>query len=199
MHLVGHALSRAGDALRCIGAARDDHGAGYARSIIRFAELYGRRLYSIAEIEMQGLLNPAIAREQLDLRQSKEAQLQMQRRHNPRAYWSRTEDKGEFEQFCRNAGLPVPCNFGSFDVAGSDVVERAGHRAVARAVLASATAPHLIVKPIDGVYGLGVARLAVEDGTFLCHGAVGSDILRAIRADRLMQGAGSLPQPVAAR
>lgn len=60
MCLLGHALSRAGDALHCIGAARDDHGAGYARSIIRFAELYGRRLYSIAEIEMQDLLNPAI-------------------------------------------------------------------------------------------------------------------------------------------
>lgn len=60
MRMLGHALSRAGYALRCIGVARDDHGAGYARSIIRFADLYGRRLYPIAEIETQGLLNPEI-------------------------------------------------------------------------------------------------------------------------------------------
>jgi len=169
MRLLEHALFRAGDALRCIRAARDDHGAGRARSIIHFAELYGRRLYSIAEIETQDLLNPAITHEQLDGRQSKEAQLQMQRRLNPPAYWPRTEDKLEFDRYCRNAGLPVPRNFGSFDVAGSDVGERAAHRATASAVLASATAPHLIVKPIDGVYGLGVARLTAEDGTFLCH------------------------------
>ena len=118
---------------------------------------------------MQDLLNPAITREVLDRRQSKEAQLQMQRRLNPPAYWPRTEDKLEFDRYCRNAGLPVPRNFGSFVVSGSDVGKRAAHRAAASAVLASATAPHLIVKPIDGVYGLGVARLAVDDDTFVCH------------------------------
>jgi hypothetical protein len=60
MHLVERALSRAGDALRWNRVARDDHGAGCTRSIIGFAEQYGRRRYSIAETEMQGVPNPAI-------------------------------------------------------------------------------------------------------------------------------------------
>ncbi len=168
MGVFRHATIRAGDLVRCVHVAHRDHGAGYARAIIRFADLYGRRQYSIAEIEAQDLLNPAITRSQLDLRQSKQAQLQLQISLNPCEFWPRTENKLEFEQYSREAGLPVPESFGTFDVARNSNGDRAAHRARAAHILARAPAPQLIVKPIDGVYGHGVTRLVADDGMFLC-------------------------------
>lgn len=169
MSLLRHAINRAGEALQCVQGARRRHGASLPYAVARFVELYGPRRYSIAEIGALDLLDPAITRAALDRRQSKQAQLDMQMRLNPRAYWPRTENKIQFERHCRQSGLPVPRSFGTLQVARNRSDEAATRRIRAARVLTDAPVPRLIVKPVDGVYGRGVYRVAGADGAFLCH------------------------------
>ena len=169
MSRLRHAALRAADALRCIREARRAHGIGLPQAIGRFAALYGPRQYSIAEIEALDLLDPRITRTDLDRRQSKQAQLEMQLQLNPRAHWPRVENKVEFERHCHVHGLPVPCSHGTFEIARTVARERPARRAVAALRLADASAQQLVVKPVDGLYGLGVYRLERKGGTFVCH------------------------------
>jgi hypothetical protein len=169
MSLLQHAITRAGEALRCVQGARRAHGASIPHAISRFVELYGPRRYSIAEIDALDLLDPTITRAVLDRRQSKEAQLGMQLRLNPREYWPRTENKIEFERHCRRVGLAVPRSFGTLEFARNGRGDAARCRADAARVLAAAPAARLIVKPVEGVYGRGVHALAAADGAFVCH------------------------------
>lgn len=145
MHLLRRAITRASDAFRCVRAAQRRHGAGLPGTIARFADLYGRR-------------------------QSKEAQLEMQMRLNPRDCWPRTEDKREFERYCRSHGLAIPRIFGVLAVARTADDDDRDARVEAIRVLASAPARDLISKPVDGVYGLGVYRLVRSDGGIVARG-----------------------------
>jgi hypothetical protein len=179
----------AGGALSCLRDAHARHGVGYARLGARLLDLYVRRAYSLAEVRAQDLLHPGVTPATLDARQSKQAQLELQRMLNPAPYWALTEDKRVFDIFCRGAGLPVPVTFGTirFDRSTKDAMRIARSRDEAVAVLRSALPVDLIVKPSDGVYGRGVRGLRRRGERFLCSDAVerGPDeVVQWIEQDR---------------
>ncbi len=167
--IVRHTGVRLGETLRCLRRAHDRHGLGYGGLLMRFADLYGRRLYSIAEIEYHGLLGPQFTPAVLDGRQSKQAQLLLQQALNPAAYIHRTEDKIAFDAFCREAGLPIPRCLGAFRVVGGDTQDATVARDQTVRMLAASPVPDLILKPTGGVHGRGIFRVEADGPAFRCH------------------------------
>ena len=137
---------------------------------VRCWRLYRQRHFSPEEIHSQGLLDPRLHAADLARAVSKEELLAVQLRLNPQAFHRRTEDKVFFDEFCAQAGLPVPrllARYGG-DKGGEAVVE--GPLRVLRneediaAFLGSCGCSSLILKPVAGVHGEGVLRLDLRDG-----------------------------------
>ena len=155
--------------MRVIRAAQMRHGASYPRVLTRLFDVYAQRGYSLGEIVKLDLLDPARTRDWLDQTASKRQQLDLQRRLNPRNYWVLTEDKNVFYPFCAGSGLPVPAFFGTiFAPAQAVPAGRAAQmREQAIHVFEQAGSADLIVKPAQGVYGIGVVALQRQDGALI--------------------------------
>jgi hypothetical protein len=164
-----HAGTRAVEILRCLTRAHASYGTGYGALAVRFVDLYRSRKYSISEIAYLDLLNPRLTKDDLDRRQSKEQQLKLQLAINPREYRSLAANKAIFDLYCRRAGLAIPRWFGTFAIApeSDGSTRRESARNYAAALLGRATAGHLIVKPVDGVYGEAVTGLRVDGQRFI--------------------------------
>lgn len=164
-----HASARGAEVLRGIQRARNLHEASYRQLLIRFAELYVRRKYSIREIFYSDLLAPRVTSEWLDRNLGKQRQFDLQSRLNPKAYWILTEDKNVFYRYCAGSGLTIPHFFGCIGVAGSDSPAALKMQLLRSAehVLKHADVAELIVKPALGVYGRGVVALRRSNGYFV--------------------------------
>jgi hypothetical protein len=162
------ALRRGREVLNCVRFARRRHRLRYTTVAVRLADLYLRRSYSLAEIASLDLLSPSLSSRDFDMRQSKQAQLEMQVALNPREYWSLVEDKGTFDVYCRGAGLRTPTTYGVLHVereASPQWRDRA--RRHATALLSAAPDAELLLKPTRGVYGQDVHLLRRDGDRFV--------------------------------
>ncbi len=143
-----------------------------AAALRRYLALYRGRRFSPDEIHFFGLLDPTLTDRDLDRYASKEELLAVQRRLNAPELHRLTEDKLCFHRHCVAAGLAVPRLLALWDPDRADRNDRGDDGADGVAVLSTVgaldamlrTAPSVvIVKPLDGVHGEGVTRLA-RDG-----------------------------------
>ena len=156
------------EAARIVRSARAYRSSPFAAAA-RYWRLYRRRRFSPIEIHFLRLLDPA-----LDLRTvvSKEELLAVQRELNPPALHALTEDKLEFHARCTDEGLSVPRIYALYDADRRDPDPRypvlRDERDVQR-FLDEPPAGAFILKPVSGVHGEGVSRLARADGTWRDH------------------------------
>jgi hypothetical protein len=141
------------------------HRLGVVAGVRRFVPLYRHRRFSPDEIHFLDLLRHAPGDEALSRVVSKEELLAVQRRLNPAALHALTEDKVTFHRHCVASGLPVPAIHAIYRGPGAGslqppIAPQLEQPAQIDALLARVAADSLIVKPIDGVHGEGVMRLA---------------------------------------
>lgn len=151
------------------------YGANPISAIRRYWTLYQDRQFSPDEIHFQRLLDPALSETDLLRAVSKEELLAVQARLNPSEFHARTEDKIEFNRFCRENQLPTPDIFALYDRGQS---QRSGDIPQINDVsgldhfLHRTDTESFILKPVAGVNGEGVMRLERHEGQWRdTHGA----------------------------
>lgn len=128
----------------------------------RYWSLYHRRRFSPDEIHFQRLLDPSLTESDLLRAVSKEELLAVQAQLNPQAFHARTEDKVEFDRFCRERQLPVADILAIYDGQTSLRADRFPQYNDAGGLdsfLRDTTVDCFILKPVAGVSGDGVMRL----------------------------------------
>lgn len=151
-----------------IEATRRHHGAAWLPTYLRALGLL-RRAFSPKEIFLWDLLDPRHDANALSRFVSKEEFLAFQAAHSPTSYAVVLEDKELFYRFSASIGLPIPETVaflsrtsawfpdGQTSCDGPALGERLG----------GLQGVELIIKPVDGVYGLGVKALTVQSDSLL--------------------------------
>ena len=173
--------------LRQVEQARRHYRAPRLATHLRALVLHHRAKFSMQEMWAWGLLDPALDAEALQRYVSKRRFLRFQASLSPKMHAVLVEDKEVFYRFCEAIALPVPQTIAF--VSRTSVWFAQGHEAdtVARlqARLHQLDGSELIIKPADGVYGIGVRALRVRDGGFVEDGRALSlvDLMRELPAD----------------
>ena len=173
--------------LHQVEQARQHYGAPRAAMHLRALQLRHRAKFSVEEMRLWGLLNPALDAAALQRYVSKRRFLQFQAAHSPRTHAVLVEDKEVFYRFCEAIALPIPQTIAF--MTRTEVWFSPGHgdAGVSRlqALLHALEGSELIIKPADGAYGAGIRALLVRGGRFVEHG-------RSLSLAELMHG---LPAP----
>lgn len=152
--------------------ARLHYGGSRLRTHLRALRLRHRAKFTMHEMRLWGLLNPALDDPALQRYVSKRRFLQFQAVHSPRAHAVLVEDKELFYRFCDAIAMPVPQTvaFLSSDAVWFAQGHEAGTEARLQRRLNELEGRELIIKPVDGAYGVGVRALLVRDGGFVEQG-----------------------------
>lgn len=155
------------EGLRFVNALRT-FGRPYALTS-RYRHLYFDRSFSPNEIHFFRLLDPSLDHLALDCFSSKEELLKVQCILNPPELHSWTEDKLYFHTLSIRYQLPVPHLLAVLSTqsrveSAVPVVEH-GHEFIE--ALRSSDAHSMILKPVKGVHGEGVARLVRSEGEWI--------------------------------
>jgi hypothetical protein len=173
--------------LQQVEQARRHYRAPRLATHLRALVLRHRGKFSTQEMWSWGLLNPSLDAAALQRYVSKRRFLRFQASHSPKMHAVLVEDKEVFYRFCEAIALPVPQTIAF--VSRTSVWFARGHEAgtVVRlqARLHDLEGCELIIKPADGVYGIGIRALLVRDGGFVEDGRPLSlaELMRELPAD----------------
>lgn len=148
---------------RQLERARHHYRARRRDVLTRYLTLRRRR-FSLQEIMLWGLLDPALPEDHLAQYISKQRFLQVQARNSPVGHAALLEDKEVFYRHCESLGVPVPRVIAFL----SRGVARAPHSVSPlsgedlRTILREHDGEELILKPVDGVYGDGIRVFKVS-------------------------------------
>ena len=162
--------------------ARQHYRAPRLATHLRALQLHHRAKFSMEEMQTWGLLDPALDAAALQRYVSKRRFLRFQARLSPKSHAVLVEDKEVFYRFCEAIDMPVPQTvaFVSRDAVWFAQGHESGTVERLRSRLRSLEGSELIIKPADGVYGIGIRALQVQGGGFVEQG-------RSLSLDVLMQ------------
>ena len=162
--------------------ARQHYAAPRLATHLRALQLHHRDKFTMEEMQTWGLLDPVLDSPALQRYVSKRRFLRFQGRLSPKSHAVLVEDKEVFYRFCEAIDMPVPQTvaFVSRDAVWFAQGHEAGTVDALRSRLSSLEGRELIIKPADGVYGIGIRALQVRGGGFVEQG-------RSLSIDTLMQ------------
>jgi len=152
--------------------ARQHYHAPRLATHLRALQLHHRAKFLMDEMYTWGLLDPALDAAALQRYVSKRRFLRFQARLSPKSHAVLVEDKEVFYRFCEVIDMPVPPTvaFMSREAVWFAQGHEAGTVERLRAQLLLLEGSELIIKPADGVYGIGIRALQVQGGGFVEQG-----------------------------
>jgi len=161
-------LSRAGRLIGDLRHAKRSYGASWGFILRRFFGPLRRRGLHRRGAIAEGLLDPRISEDALDLTLPKAHLMRLQNRVNPRSFTALTEEKVIFYAYCSARNLPVPRFFCftakpvGYSADGAPVASPGDWR-----TFAASLPDEFVVKPSHGAWGRGVRAFRREDGGFV--------------------------------
>lgn len=165
-------LARIRTFLQQVEQARRHYHAPLLATHLRALQLHHGDKFSLQEMQSWGLLDPALDAQALQRYVSKRRFLRFQGSHSPKEHAVLVEDKEVFYRFCEVIDLPVPQTV-AFLSRDAVWFSRGHEPSSAERLLArlhELEGSELIIKPADGVYGIGVRALLVCGGGFVEDG-----------------------------
>lgn len=146
-----------------LGSASRHYRVSLPWIVLRAMRLHNVQLFSLKDMLLWGLLDPAIPSEELELYVSREARTRLQVRLNDAGCNPMTGNKALFRAHCQQAGLPIPATLDVF--LPPSEAEAEAHRRHWRALLDANRGRDLFCKPVIGEGGVGayVARAQGAD------------------------------------
>jgi hypothetical protein len=168
--------------LQQVERARRHYRAPLLPTHLRALRLRHRAKFSVQEMHTWGLLDPALGSALLQRYVSKRRFMRFQAGLSPKSHAALLEDKEVFYRFCEAIALPVPQTIAFLSREAVWFVQGHADNAVERlrARLMQLEGSELILKPADGVYGIGIRALQVRGGGFVEGG-------RSFSLEQLMQ------------